>query len=184
MGPPHDPLHCLALYWHGGIDGLDVLHVSTRQVSHSEDNNWTQLPQSELVSLNDWRMLAQLKLFMALQKHSKKIFFRGIQFKDLKHLIDTYDKVKEGETSQSSVVNNASLNELHNDCLGIQSTEIKCNEIKWCITVFIVSPYACLQHERFYFWTVFCLSTSKILCKHIRSSCGRLWQMTCWQNGM
>lgn len=28
-------LHCLALYWHGGIDSLDVLHVSIRDCSHS-----------------------------------------------------------------------------------------------------------------------------------------------------
>lgn len=91
MGPPFDHLHCLALYWHGGIDGLDVLHVSTRHRSHSgkkkEKNNWTQLPQKELVSLNDWRMLAELNSSWHFKKHSKN--FRGIQCKDLKHLTET-----------------------------------------------------------------------------------------------
>lgn len=84
MGPPLDLLHCLALYWHGGIDGLDVLHVSTRHRSHSGKQLDNCVPE--------WLKDAySTKLFMALQKHSKN--FRGIQCKDLKHLIETYDKV-------------------------------------------------------------------------------------------
>lgn len=30
MGPPFDLVHCLAVYWHEGMDSLDVLHASTR----------------------------------------------------------------------------------------------------------------------------------------------------------
>lgn len=60
--------------------------------------------------------------------------FRGIQFKDLKHLIDTNDKVWEGETSQSSVVNNARRNELHNEGSGRQSTVIKCMKTNGAIS--------------------------------------------------
>ena len=50
-------------------------------------NTWTQLPQKELVSLNDWRMLAELNSSWHFKKHSKN--FRGIQCKDLKHLTET-----------------------------------------------------------------------------------------------
>lgn len=63
MGPPLDLLHCLTLYWHGGIDGLDVLHVSTRHRSHSGKNTWTQ------ACVPEWlKDACSTKLFMALQK--------------------------------------------------------------------------------------------------------------------
>lgn len=59
----------------------------------------------------------------------------------------TSEKMQEGETSQSSVVSNASLNELCNEGSGLKkkkkSTVIKYNESKWCITFRV---YAGLQH--------------------------------------
>lgn len=143
MGPPSwTPMHCLALYWHGGIDGLDVLHASTRQRSHSEKNSWTRLPTRELVSLNDWRMLAQINSSWHFKNTLKS--FRGLQFKDLKHLTDTYaTRWREEETPLSSVVKECKPTWVARWSLSYtKHRKIQCNENKWCITL---SVYVCVS---------------------------------------
>lgn len=81
--------------WHyTGMEAMMawMFSMPVQDTALTVENTWTRLPfLSEPASLNDWRMLARLNYSWHFKKHSKN--FRGIQCRDLKHLIETFEKV-------------------------------------------------------------------------------------------
>lgn len=153
--------------------------------------NGLNSPKRELVSLNDWRMLAQRNSAWHFKNTLKS--FRGLQFKDRK-TSDRHvrNKVAEGRdvTVQCLWVTQR-RSESHNDRHVTQSTEIERRGNEWCNSLTVCVGLQHVSHLLLFIYLFLLsfrpklwLSTSKTLCKQIGSSGGRLWRMTSWQNGM
>lgn len=147
MGPPLEPpaLPGTVLAWRHWWLGCSPCQYKTK-ISQWEKktnkNSWTRLPRRELVSLNDWRMLAQINSSWHFRNTLKS--FRGLQFKDLKHLTDTYvTRWREEETPLSSVENECKPTWVARWSLSYtKHRKIQCNENKWCVTL---SGYVCVS---------------------------------------
>lgn len=152
-------------------------------------------PKRELVSLNDWRMLAQRNSAWHFKNTLKS--FRGLQFKDRK-TSDRHVRKQGGGGKRRhcpvSVGNARRRSESHNrsPCLhkAQKSSVVGTNgAILWpfvlvCSNVSHLSLFIYFLFFLLSFRPKLWLSTSKTLCKQIGSSGGRLWRMTSWQNGM